>query len=500
MHGTQHNLGRLRALAGPLAALCTLLATSPVAAGRDVGAPPQSAMIIDANTGKVLLNQSADEPRHPASLTKMMTLYMVFELIEAGRLSYSTKIAVSEEAANAAPSKLELKPGEEIVLIDAIKALITKSANDVAVAIAEHIGGTEANFARLMTAKARQIGMERTTFRNASGLPNPEQVTTARDMLTLALRLQDDFPQHYPLFATRTFTYGGETYKNHNKLLFSFEGTDGIKTGYTRDSGFNLVSSVHRGGKHVVGAIFGSRSAGVRNASMRLMINRTLAAASPEKTRRPALLARPAPAKRPPPSLSGRSLALPQRPQSAGVATLAAANPVPAPPDVSAVEVARVRQVRLVPGNTGAAAQDNVGRPAAPAIARAPTTLQAQAEAINGNAGTLRSQSLPGPVTAAAARALPANGASARAVKASGDFQIQIGAFSSAAEAERHLDAARARAAQTVLGRPTVTQVVKVGNRQLYRARFSGFDARTAAAACVDLRRQQIDCLALRAE
>ena len=173
--------------------------------GRADAADKNAVLVVDANTGQTLYQSSADAPRHPASLAKMMTLYIVFEQIEQGRLSYQTRIKVSANAAAAAPSKLELDEGDEIAVIDAIKALITKSANDVAVAVAEHIGGTEANFARLMTQKAAQLGMKSTLFKNASGLPNDEQVTTARDMVTLALRLQDDFPKHYPLFATRTF-------------------------------------------------------------------------------------------------------------------------------------------------------------------------------------------------------------------------------------------------------------------------------------------------------
>ena len=204
-------------------------------------------LIVDANTGRVIYQSSADELRYPASLAKLMTLYIVFELIEQGRLSYGTKIRFSANAVAAQPTKLDVEEGTEITLLDAIKALITKSCNDVAVALAEHIAGSETRFAQMMTQKARQLGMQATTFQNASGLPDPEQVTTARDMVTLALRLQDNFPRHYPLFATRTFTYNGETYRNHNTMLFNYEGSDGLKTGYTRASGFNLVASVRRG-------------------------------------------------------------------------------------------------------------------------------------------------------------------------------------------------------------------------------------------------------------
>ena len=194
-----------------------------------------------------------------------MTLYIVFEQIEQGRLSYQTKIKASANAAAAAPSKLELDEGDEIALIDAIKALITKCANDVAVAVAEHIGGSEEKFARLMTQKAAQLGMSDDRSGMPPGLPNDEQVTTARDMVTLALRLQDDFPKHYPLFATRTFEYKDEDIQEPQQPAPHYEGTDGLKTGYTQASGFNLVASVRRGQKHVIGVVFGGTSASTRD-------------------------------------------------------------------------------------------------------------------------------------------------------------------------------------------------------------------------------------------
>ena len=181
-------------------------------------------MILDANTGAVLHADDADELRHPASLTKMMTLYLTFETILTGRLSMSDKIKISQEAASQAPSKLELEPGEEITVSDAVRALITKSANDVAVALAEKVGGSEKNFVRLMNTRARDLGMLKTNFENASGLPNNDQVTTARDMITLGLRLQDDFPNYYPLFATRAFSFNRGTYRNHNTMLNNIPG------------------------------------------------------------------------------------------------------------------------------------------------------------------------------------------------------------------------------------------------------------------------------------
>ena len=348
-------------------------------AGEATAAGNSAVLVLDANTGRVLHQSSADEPRHPASLAKMMTLYVTFELIEQGRLSYQTKIKISANAAETAPTKLGLEQGQEIALIDAIKALITKSANDMAVAIAEHIAGSEEKFARLMTQKARQLGMSATTFRNASGLPDDDQITTARDMVTLALHLQDDFPKHYPLFATRTFTYKGETFSNHNTMLSNYEGTDGIKTGYTRASGFNLVASIRRGRKHVVGAIFGGASAASRNTAMRTFLNMALVKAANEKTRKPAALiaqAKPAPDRRigavPTPRKVERStppIATPQvaAPQVAAAPATVEPAPAqevrePAAPRAPAIEIARVRSV-LVPSRTANSAADEPLQP-----------------------------------------------------------------------------------------------------------------------------------------
>lgn len=276
--------------------IASLALAQPAVAGERA-----AAMVIDANNGRVLHDKAGSELRYPASLTKMMTLYLAFEAIEAGRLQFSSPVEVSERAAAAAPSKIGLDAGETISLRDAIKALIVKSANDMAVAVAEKISGSEAEFAKLMTKRARQIGMRDTTFRNASGLPDPSQTTTARDMLTLAMRLQDDFPQHYRLFSTRVFSHKGKTYRTHNALLGRFAGVDGIKTGYTRASGFNLVSSYRASGKHVVAAVFGGVSAGLRDAHMRMLLARAIETASTERTRKagPQLIAEAKPAKRP---------------------------------------------------------------------------------------------------------------------------------------------------------------------------------------------------------
>ncbi len=327
-----------------------------------VARPQQAALVIDANTGATISAHAADEPRYPASLTKMMTLYVVFDLIEQGRLSYQTRIPITDAAASQAPSKLGLEAGSDIALIDAVKALITKSANDIAVAIADKIAGSEDKFAALMTQKARAIGMKSSTFKNASGLPNDQQVTTARDMVTLALRLHDDFPKHYPLFATREFRYGAGTHVNHNGLLGRYEGTEGIKTGYTRASGFNLVASVKRGQKHVVGAVFGGATAGSRNQTMRTLLNIALLKGSAQKTRQPTiavakLKATPEPkvAERPKRTAPAVQTAHASPPVAKVVAEAQSA-PLPAaenPPSASVagskIEIAKVRPVLVAP-------------------------------------------------------------------------------------------------------------------------------------------------------
>lgn len=227
-----------------------------------------AAVVVDADTGKVLHAANADTRNRPASLTKMMTLYMLFEALEQNRVSLSTPMKVSPKAASMSPSKLGLRAGQTISVDDAIQAIVTRSANDIAVVVAEHLGKTEARFAAAMTVKAHAIGMLRSTFKNASGLPNKAQYSSARDMAILAQRLMTDFPQHYHYFGRTEFDYAGQTIRTHNNLLRSYDGADGIKTGYTVASGFNLVSSAKRDGKRLIGVVFGGKSARTRDQHM----------------------------------------------------------------------------------------------------------------------------------------------------------------------------------------------------------------------------------------
>ena len=246
--------------------------------------PQFASIIVDGNSGTVLNATSPDGIRHPASLTKIMTLYLLFERLDAGKIKLDTEMPVSEHAADQDPTKLDLRAGQTIKVEDAIKGLVTRSANDAAVVIAEYIGGTEEGFARMMTKKARALGMSRTVYRNASGLPNDEQVTSARDQSILGRAIQDRFPRYYRYFSTTTFTFHGRTINGHNHLLGSVEGVDGIKTGYTRSSGFNLVSSIHRGNRFLVGVVLGGRSSGSRDAIMRNLLAENLGKAATSRT------------------------------------------------------------------------------------------------------------------------------------------------------------------------------------------------------------------------
>jgi D-alanyl-D-alanine carboxypeptidase len=510
----QHNFGgstpflgtaRSRWIAVALS-LATLLGagTPSLAAGR-------AALVIDANTGQDLHAKDADRPLYPASLTKMMTLYLTFERIEQKRISYTSRFQVSEACAGKPPSNLGLSGGESLTVREAVLALIVKSANDVACVVGENIAGSEDKFAALMTSRARQLGMRATTFRNASGLPDPGQVTTARDMATLALRLSHDFPEHYKLFSTREFTFNGHTHRSHNSLLHGFEGTDGIKTGYTRSSGFNLVSSVRRGQKHVIGVVFGGVTAAQRNSHMRAILTqgfgRAKAMASPLLVRRPALVAEPLRTPDRPP--------VPRRVAQAGTEATATDAPFTAPTIASApAHVARAstpRQPLLVASATGpapiaavpprSAPERMAATPAviAPGLGRPPATLQDQASGRTPATIAAPVQIQPrAPVVAAAP--ITARPVGLGAPAAGGPFQVQIGAFSTQQEAQRQLSAVSGRAGAVLTGHAPLTVPFAKANLQFYRARFAGFDEGKAQAACQSLKQQKIECVVMRAE
>ncbi|MGY4308185.1 D-alanyl-D-alanine carboxypeptidase [Bradyrhizobium sp. USDA 4369] len=246
--------------------------------------PAFASIVVDGNSGAVLTATNPDALRHPASLTKIMTLYLLFERLDSGKMKLDTEMPVSEHASEQSPTKLGLRPGQSIRVEDAIKGLVTRSANDAAVVIAEAIGGDEDEFAKMMTRKARALGMSRTTYVNASGLPADEQITTARDQSILGRAIQDRFPRYYRYFSTVVFNYRGQSIRNHNHLLGNVEGIDGIKTGYTRASGFNIVTSLRRGNRHLVGVVLGGRSGGSRDAIMRNLLAENLEKGATRRT------------------------------------------------------------------------------------------------------------------------------------------------------------------------------------------------------------------------
>ncbi len=502
--------GRIVVLLGLLAAV-SLGAVAPAEAARKRQAkrggyaPPQAAIVVDAKTGKVLYGQNEDAPRIPASITKVMTLYVLFEQMEKGRFSAETPMRVSAYAAAQAPSKLGLQAGDTIRTEDAIKALVTKSANDVAVVVAENVGGSEAEFARMMTNKARQIGMASTTFRNPHGLPaNPPNITTARDLATLGRAIQDRFPRYYAYFGTRVFHYQGSAHANHNKLLGRVEGVDGIKTGFTRASGFNLLTSAKTDDRHVVAVVLGGRSGASRDQRMASLIDSTLPRAY--AGRRTAPIVAEAPVERARPAVVAAAGTAPSGTVVAPV-RVAQADPAPAavttgsvkpPLDLSAMRP--VQASMAGPTATPSGMRWNAGPQGAPVP---PGTIpSAQAPVAQAPAPVLPAQAevkvaSVAPVAVAPAKAAPAAAPEAR--RPSG-WSIQLGAAEDESKARAILENAKAKSPRA-LGRtvPYTEKVVAKGGETLYRARFAGFEeADEAQAACKALKRSGFACFATR--
>jgi D-alanyl-D-alanine carboxypeptidase len=476
-----------------LACLALPLFVTPVTAA----AEKYAALVIDANTGETLHARFADSPRFPASLTKIMTLYVLFEELQAGRLSLESQLSVSANAAAQAPSKVGVKAGSTIKVEDAIQALTTKSANDVSVVIAENVGGSVSEFASRMNRAARALGMNSTTFRNPNGLPDPGQVTTARDLAKLGLAVQERFPAYYKYFGVRTFTYKGMKLRNHNKLLGSVEGVDGIKTGYTRASGFNLVTNVRRGDRHLIAVVMGGKTGASRDAEMRKLISRYLPA-SKEGDRSPPLLvadssdAQEAPLPRARPG-SEAPVALsyaPAAPTRDLVTAAMAESPVrddPAAqagartaPDPVSLRIAIANEVAGLAFEPSPAADEAVARLTARAQIRAgKQDMVAAARTQDMTAG------------AAAISQAPEQQREA-------GWHIQIGAVPTIEAAEALLDNAQNSMGSVLAPRRPVTQQVERDGTTLYRARFAGFsDKDQARSACAKLMSKSFSCLAV---
>lgn len=270
-----------------------------------------ASLIINESTGKVYYQKNATTMNYPASLTKIMTIYIIFDNLKKNKIKMNTKFLVSRNASSKPPSKLGLNEGDRISVRNSILALVTKSANDVATVVAENIGKTEKNFAKNMTNTAKRLGMNKTVFKNASGLPNRGQLSTAKDMAKLAIALRKNFPEFFYFFKKKSFTYKGIEYRNHNNLLGSFRGTDGIKTGYTSASGFNLVASVERNGQRIIGVVFGGKTARKRDRHMISLFNKYFVT----KANKPLVrMAKPSelPSNRPPVIIAERVIEVPK--------------------------------------------------------------------------------------------------------------------------------------------------------------------------------------------
>jgi D-alanyl-D-alanine carboxypeptidase len=501
--------------------------------------PSYSSIVVDANSGAVMQASNADAPRHPASLTKIMTLYMLFERLEQGKIKLTTDLPVSARASVQAPSKLALKPGETIRVETAIRAIVTKSANDVAVVVAEALGGDEPNFARLMTAKAQALGMKQTVYRNASGLPDDQQITSARDQAILGRAIQDRFPNYYHYFATRTFDFRGKSIRNHNHLLGVVDGVDGIKTGYIRDSGFNIVTSVRRANRHLVAVVFGGRSADARDARVRSLIENNVNIAAVKRTA-PAILEgwETAQARKDGGRDEDRTGSAPVRVASA----LPVAIDAPAPGSTEPIKPNTVRTVVVHPGTTHVAAlsalpsnsQQLVPAPAAanaanvttittvrsdpplaaPPLAAAPPVAPVPPAPVVAAPWPAAAQPAPPPVAApeppptkfatatasnAPAASTPVAAVSAEApAKPRGGWLIQVGALPDEQEARQRLETAQSKA-KSLLGKADpFTERTEKGDKVLFRARFAGLEKGQAEAACKHLKRSDIPCMLLK--
>lgn len=417
-----------------------------------------SAISVDARTGKVLSSVDPDGRRYPASLTKMMTIYLIFEDLESGKIKLNSSITMSARAARMQPTKLGTKVGGKISVDLAIKALVVKSANDVAAAVAESLSGTESAFAERMTQTARSIGMSKTTFRNASGLPNPAQVTTARDMATLSLRLQRDFPQYFHYFRTMSFNYAGRTTYTHNRLLGKYAGTDGIKTGYINASGFNLTTSAKRGDKRVVGVVMGGKSGATRNAYMRKMLDKAF-----------------------PKCVNGKTIAALAGSSTGAIDPLAAAM----------AEAAKTPTAGDHPADVAAGSTEEP-------LTVLPREKPPRPEVIEAKLGP---EELPGKLPfdvkpeakQADVRAKPKKPAT-KASTTAGAWNIQIGAYATKKDAATRLTKLRTEGPSELRGKPAFTVTVQKGDKTTYRARFSGFTEKAARETCRQLVRSNTSC------
>jgi D-alanyl-D-alanine carboxypeptidase len=485
-----------------------------------------AALIIDGATGKVLYARNETLERHPASLTKMMTLYLLFDALKAGKMTMQTQMPVSVHAEQQKPTKLSLRHGQTIDVDTAIRAIVIRSANDVAVVIAEALGGTESHFAEMMTAKARQLGMKETNYHNASGLPDPLQITTAMDLSVLARHLAYDYPQYFPYFGTSGFNYKGTYYPTHDNLIGRYAGADGIKTGYVGASGFNLTSSVVRDGVHLIGIVLGGRTAVRRDQEMMHLLDTEFAqiAAEPTMVAHATVPWQAVASATPPPAVAGFTLA----PAAGGTSTQFAAisavpASLPANTDEDAAETHRAPDENFsvihaeTPGPVAGAPAAAKAAPAAAAkpapmvaVAAPATRPQARPDVVamaTPQAQTKRAPAVPAkPVQLAAV--IPATRPALRPQIGEGDvdqpgipgrnWTIQVGAYANQALASAQLNS-YANKAKDIIGQAAhlVVPIQYANGHTLYRARFGPYAETEARNVCGQLTQRGQSCFAV---
>jgi D-alanyl-D-alanine carboxypeptidase len=482
--------------------------------------PPSASIVVDTKTGKILQAENINEPRIPASITKVMTLYLLFEQLERGRARLDTPFTVSSYAASQAPTKLGLRPGSTIEVEDAIKAMVTLSANDVSVVVAENIAGSEDAFAEMMTRKARELGMSSTAFYNPHGLPHsPPNITTAHDLSILGRAIQDRFPKYFGYFQTRSFQYGQRTIRGHNRLLGKVEGVDGIKTGYTRLSGFNLLTSVNTDTRSIVAVVLGGRSGASRDRQMASLIDDNLPRAyagariAPPVVGGQPMMVASAPAPRPAEKGPDTTASAP----SALVKVASATSEVPAPqvaPERKPLDLTALRPV--VASASGASSTTTPSSGSSVRWQKGPDAVPQNTQSYAAlPTDVTRTQPNPAPkadaqakiedrVTATPAAAVRVARAEVREVKkverpTVTGWVIQLGATDDETKAKAMLDAARSRSGRLLAKASPFTEKVTRDGSTLYRARFSGFDeSGDAEKACKTLKKSGFACFASR--
>jgi len=414
-----------------------------------------AAIVIDANTDSVLTQQNPDRLLHPASMSKLMTLYLTFDALEAGKLTLQRTLPVSGHAESMSPTKLNLVAGQTIRVEDAILSLVTLSANDSAVVLAEALGGTEEHFGQLMTRKAHQLGMVNTNFRNSNGLPDPAQISTARDMAILCRALIRRFPQYYHYFSVREFTYNGIEHANHNHLMSRYEGMDGLKTGLTNASGFNLAASAVRNGRRLIGVVFGGTSAVQRDDYMASLLDQGFQRVGGVAMTTAA-----------PPPVPGH------KPAEAGGSPARVANAIPSTPTVNLpsprlLEAALPNPIAVASVASGSADLDDRGA----------ATRQTSIQAVSSNVGE---GDVEGPGDARPARS-PAKRSTATDI---GAWSIQVGAYATRHATEQAIRQAVRKAPSILRHAIAVVSPLFQHHSTVYRARLAGLDAGEARKAC----------------